>query len=115
MHEYSVAQALVGQVEREARRRDAVAVSAVHVRIGGLSGVVPELLEQAYTLCRAGTLCAGAELRVVAVPVEWECPSCGGVLAGGQVLQCASCGLPARLRQGDELVLERIEMEVADV
>jgi hydrogenase nickel insertion protein HypA len=115
MHEFSVAQALLSQVEREARRRDAVAVSAVHVRIGELSGVVPELLEQAYTLCRAGTLCAEAELRVTAVPVEWECPSCGGALAGGQVLRCAACGLPARLRRGDDLVLERIEMEVADV
>jgi Zn finger protein HypA/HybF involved in hydrogenase expression len=28
------------------------------------------------------------------------------------MLQCPRCGVPARLAQGDEIVLDRIEMEV---
>ena len=38
---------------------------------------------------------------------------CGTAIAPGFPLSCPDCALPARLRQGDEIVLERIEMEVA--
>jgi Zn finger protein HypA/HybF involved in hydrogenase expression len=31
----------------------------------------------------------------------------------GERLRCPDCGLPAALRAGDEIVLERIEMEVS--
>ncbi len=112
MHEYSVAQALVDQVAREAHARGASAVHVVHVRIGSLSGVVPDLLASAYELCREGTLCAQAPLRVEAVDAEWACPSCGSVLPPGSLLRCPACARPARLRKGDEIVLSRIEMEV---
>jgi Zn finger protein HypA/HybF involved in hydrogenase expression len=35
------------------------------------------------------------------------------VVAPGDVLTCPDCGSPARLEEGDEIVLDRIEMEVA--
>lgn len=59
MHEYSLAQALVERVEREALARGATAVYRVTVRIGPLAGVEPELLVTAYGQLRVGTLCAG--------------------------------------------------------
>ena len=112
MHEYSLAQALVERVEREARAREASAVHRVTVRIGPLSGVEPALLVTAYGHLREGTLCAGAELALAGEDVVWRCEACGVVLVPGQALCCSDCGLPARLAGGDALVLERIEMEV---
>ena len=112
MHEYSLAQALIERVEREARARGASAVHRVTVRIGPLSGVEPELLVTAYGHLRAGTLCAGAELDLDGEDAVWRCEACGVVLAPGVALCCPGCGLPARLAGGDALVLERIEMEV---
>ncbi|MEN8167275.1 MAG: hydrogenase maturation nickel metallochaperone HypA, partial [Pseudomonadota bacterium] len=50
MHELSVCQALLAQVTEVADREQASEVSRILLRIGPLSGVVPELLEQAFTI-----------------------------------------------------------------
>jgi hydrogenase nickel incorporation protein HypA/HybF len=114
MHEYSLVRALADRVQAEARARRAVAVHRLSVAIGAVSGVEPELFETAFTLCREGVL-AGAELRIRRVEAEWSCPTCGGDIPRGAALRCEGCGVPARLRSGDEILLERIEMEVPDV
>ena len=114
MHEYSIVSALLRQVEGHARRHGAGAVHRVRVRLGTLSGVDPELLAAAYDLARAGGVCAGAALEVVPVAARWRCPRCAEDLPSGARLACAACGTPARLAEGDEIVLDRIEMEVLD-
>ena len=113
MHEYSLAQALLARVEREAQARGASAVRRLSVRIGELAGVERELLETAYRTCRIGTLCEAAELVVKPVSVRWACSTCAQPMASGDVLTCPACGSAARLLEGDEILLERIEMEVA--
>jgi hydrogenase nickel incorporation protein HypA/HybF len=111
MHEYSLVRALADRVEAEARARRAVAVHRLTVAIGAVSGVEPTLFETAFSLCREGVL-AGADLEIRRVEASWACPTCGRELAADGVLRCGSCQQPARLRGGDELVLEQIEMEV---
>ena len=112
MHEYSVVQALIERVESEARARGASAVHRVSVRVGEASGVDVELFETAYATFRERTLCAQAELSVNLVPVRWRCERCSATAAPGQVLRCTRCHSRMRLAEGDELVLDRIEMEV---
>jgi hydrogenase nickel incorporation protein HypA/HybF len=112
MHEYSIVQALVERVGVEARARGATAVHRLSVRVGELSGVDPALLTTAYDTFRERTICEGAQLDLQIVPARWECPECGQVMASGEVLTCRECQLPARLSQGDEIMLDRIELEV---
>ncbi len=112
MHEYSIVQALLDRVESEARTRDAVKVHSVSVRVGSLSGVEVDLLRSAYELFREGTVCAGASLEVTTVEARWACPGCDSVIPVGAALRCPACGLPARLVEGGEIMLERLEMEV---
>ena len=112
MHEYSLMTALMDRVEEEAAAHRALAVHRVRVRIGELSGVEPELLESAFEIVRAGTICAGAVLEVERVPARWECSACHRPLGAGERLQCAGCGTPAALVSGGEIVLGRIELEV---
>lgn len=113
MHEYSIVRALMERVEEEARARGATAVDRVSVRIGELSGVEVELLRTAYLTCRDRTICENATLDVEVVPAAWTCRSCHAAIAPGAALQCAVCGGAAVLRGGDEILLERIVMEVA--
>jgi len=115
MHEYGIVQELIGAVTREARARHATSVGRLQVAIGELSGVEPELLVLAWQTFRERTVCEGAELSLRKVPAVWRCPLCERDLEPGQRLQCPTCGAPARLHSGDDLVLERIEMEVPDV
>jgi hydrogenase nickel incorporation protein HypA/HybF len=112
VHEWSIVESLLAEVEREARQRNAREVHRVHVRIGALSGVEIPLLEAAYETFRTRTLCEHAELRVLAVPARWRCPRCEREPAPGEALRCPACAVPAELTQGDEIVLERIELEV---
>ena len=113
MHEYSIARALIDRVQAEALSRGALAVRRIEVRIGELAGVEREFLISAYDLFREGTLCRDAELQVTRVETRWVCPGCSRAIPRGEVLRCAECHLPARLDGGDEILLDRIEMEVA--
>jgi hydrogenase nickel incorporation protein HypA/HybF len=111
MHEYSIVAALVETVGAIAHDRGGVA-RRVHVRVGELAGVDRALLETAYDVFRERTACAGAELVVHPALARWECPRCGGEIDRGRILRCPGCGAAARLVAGDDLVLERVELEV---
>lgn len=115
MHELSIVQSVMDRVQAEARARGATQVHRLELRVGSMSGVVPELLHTAWEVFRQGTLCDQAELHIVEVPAIWGCPACARDLEAGAALRCPHCGGPARLRQGDELMLDRLEMEVPDV
>jgi hydrogenase nickel incorporation protein HypA/HybF len=112
VHEYSIVEALLARVDAEARIRRATAVHRLTVRIGELSGVEIDLLTAAYATFRDRTICAQAVLDVLPVAAAWACPQCGRPIEQGAMLQCPRCGVPARLAQGDEILLDRIEMEV---
>lgn len=112
MHEYSIVQALLQRIGQEAGERGATSVHRVRVSIGELSGVEADLLATAFELFREGTLCDAADLDIERVPARWACPRCEARFAKGDVLRCATCALPAQLSGGDEITLDRIEMEV---
>jgi len=111
MHEYSLVRAMVDRVEQEARSRNATAISRLAVRIGAMSGVEPELFASAFTLCREGIL-AGAELDIRRSEAVWACSRCAAGIPAGGVLRCPACDAPAKMVEGDEILLEQIEMEV---
>jgi hydrogenase nickel incorporation protein HypA/HybF len=113
VHEYSLIQSLVERVEVEVAARSASAVHRLRVRIGEHAGVDVELFKTAYLTFRERTICEHAALDVVMVPVEWACADCGRRVEPGQALRCPDCLSPAQLIAGDEIILERIEMEVA--
>ncbi len=113
MHEYSIVGALLGRIEELAEERGAKAVRGVLVSIGELSGVEPDLLATAYATFRERTICEHAKLTILPVAARWDCPECRQDIPRGAILECARCGVPARLAAGDEIVLERVEMEVA--
>ncbi|HEX6098704.1 MAG TPA: hydrogenase maturation nickel metallochaperone HypA [Thermoanaerobaculia bacterium] len=112
MHEYSIVQSLVDSVAAAVGSRDA-SVQRVDVAIGELAGVDCVLLTTAFEVFRGGTLCESATLTIDRVPARWECPRCRGEVARGGFLRCELCNAPARLAAGDEIVLQRIELEVA--
>jgi len=111
MHELAVCQALLTEVQRAAGRAPG-AVTRVVIRVGALSGVEPRLLERAFSVARAGSIAADAELVVEIAPVEVECLECHAVSpATPNHLVCARCGgWRTRLASGDELVLQRLEL-----
>lgn len=116
MHEYSIVAALVSRVEAETARAGAHSVvKRLHVSIGELAGVDVPLLATAFTTFRDRTVCREADLVIEEREAVWACPRCGATIARGERLRCERCNLPAKLTKGEEIVLERIELEVPDV
>ena len=61
MHEYSIVQALMEQVETLAQENRATQVKKVIVKIGAMSGVEPHLLEIAFNTFKENTICDSCE------------------------------------------------------
>jgi hydrogenase nickel incorporation protein HypA/HybF len=116
MHELSVAQALVEQVEGLAARHGAAGVHLIRVRIGPLAGVVPDLLATTFPLAAAGTICERARLDLAEAPVRVRCRTCGAESeARPNKLVCGACGdWHTELVSGDEMILETIELDVPE-
>ncbi len=115
MHEYSIVAALLENVEKCAAERAATRVHRLTVRVGELAGVDVDLLKTAFAMVRERSICDGAELLVQRVAAEWRCPRCDRAIERGATLRCSECELPARLFSGDEIILDRIELEVSHV
>ena len=116
MHEFSVCHDLLRQVEDLARAHNARAVSVIHLQIGPLSGIEAALLEQAFTVARAGTVATDAMLTTEALPIQVRCQSCGAVsVVAPNRLVCGACGdWHTELMSGDELLLASVELELED-
>lgn len=116
MHELSIARALLGQVENIAAQQGAHRIAAVTLAVGPLSGVEAALLTRAFAAARAGTIAGDAVLQIETMPVMVWCRSCmreSGAAANNLV--CATCGSwNVELRSGNELLLKRVELTVAD-
>jgi hydrogenase nickel incorporation protein HypA/HybF len=116
MHELSVCQAIIGEVQTLAAARGAEIVSDIHLRIGPLSGVESPLLRNAFPFASAGTVAANAELHISDMPVRVRCRLCAVESeTPPNRLLCGSCSSwQTELLSGDELLLERVEMRCVE-
>jgi hydrogenase nickel incorporation protein HypA/HybF len=106
MHELSITRQLLDSAVRAAAGRS---ISAIHARVGRLTGVSPDALQFYFDLLRDETAAAGATLSVTLEPLrgacvrchapvtreelDWTCPACGEgsvVFDNGSELQLQS-------------------------
>jgi hydrogenase nickel incorporation protein HypA/HybF len=116
MHELSVCQALLDQVGRVARDNGAGRVLSITVAIGPLAGVEPKLLQHAYPLAAAGTVAEHARLVIETIGVQVRCRKCKAETpAVSNRLLCGACNeWQVDVIAGDELLLQRVEIEPVD-
>ncbi len=112
MHELSVVSNLLDFLEDQTREHKAQRVTFVKLRIGQLSGIVPELLQSAFEVYRKGTAVEYARLEVEIVPIKVRCRTCGADSPMEDDYSCSSCGSrDLEIREGRELLVEKIELE----
>jgi len=116
MHELQICQALLGEVAALAGARNASRVTDIHVGVGPLSGVEADLLRNAFPIAAAGTAANSARLHLRLIPVRVRCEECGAETSvQANRLLCGRCdNWQTTLIGGDELVLERVEMQRSD-
>jgi len=113
MHELSIALSILDFVEEEAERRGGL-ITAIHLKLGPLSGVIGSALASAYDLAREGTPLEGTSLVIEDVPVVVFCPACARerVPVSSYEMCCGTCGEPTpQVIRGRELEIVALEIQ----
>lgn len=113
MHELSIAMSIVDMATEEAERRGAQ-VNAVHLKLGLLSGVVPDALLSSYQMACYDTPLKGSRLVIEEVPIVVYCSRCQvqRTLSSMQWFCCPECGTPTGdVVQGKELEVVGLEIQ----
>ncbi len=114
MHELSIALNIVEVASEEAVRHEG-RVTAVHLQLGELAGVVKDALLSAWELARSNSPLAEAELLVEDIPVVAYCPACQAEqnIVSIQQWTCARCGAAVQdVIRGRELQIVALELDV---
>jgi hydrogenase nickel incorporation protein HypA/HybF len=113
MHEFSIATSLLEIISQEASAYGGARVKAVNLRIGTLSGVVPEALEFAFQVLSEGTVAEGARLVIERTALRIACNACGTVsMPDDPFIICPLCGsADVEIKEGRELDMESMEIE----
>lgn len=112
MHEVGIMQNAVQMAVEQAKAQNARKIHCLRMRVGQMSGVVPEALEFAFEVVARGTMAEGAKLEVEWVKTavwckrcqtEFECEDYSAI--------CPICGnWSSDWRRGRELELVSIEI-----
>lgn len=114
MHELSIALSIIEGATEELERQGVALVSAVHLKLGPLSGVVQDALQFSWQLAIEGTPLNGARLIIEDAPIVLHCAQCqsDGPPVFMQRLHCARCGnASCEVIAGDELELRALEVQ----
>lgn len=112
MHEFSLAQGLMGQLLQLAEQHKAKKIIRVKVSIGRLSGIVADSFSFGFdALSRENSLTRSAVLEITEIEPAMRCLDCGLIIEPQNKI-CTRC-LSSRLTAegGDDLVLTQVEME----
>ena len=112
MHELSIMQSALEQALAKAREAGALQVHEIRLRVGSLSGVVPEALQIAFEALSLGTPAERAVLKIEDVPARYWCVVCDREFTSDKLFaECPECRCASReLRAGRELELASLEI-----
>jgi len=113
MHELSIMQSALNVVLDQAREAGATRVHVIRLRIGALSGVVPDALEFAFEALAPGTPAEDAKLAIETVPARFWCSSCALEFQSEDMFaECPDChNLSGDIRAGREMEVASLEIE----
>jgi len=113
MHELSIAMSIIEMAQEEATQRH-VQVTAVHLKLGPLSGVVKDALLSSYEIACFDTPLKNSRLIIEDAPLIVYCSHCQAerTLPSMQLFCCPECGNPAgKIVHGRELEVVALEIE----
>jgi hydrogenase nickel incorporation protein HypA/HybF len=108
MHELAIAESLVAAVLEHTGDRP---VTSVRIRVGRLSGVVPDALAFAFEVAVVGTALAGARLEIERPHGQASCRTCGRDFDLDDLILLCPCGsADVEVLAGRELTLGSVEV-----
>jgi len=113
MHELSIMTEALRMAEDAARSAGASRIRKLRLRVGTLSGVVPEALQFAFDAVRENSPAADATLEIETVRAACWCAACSAEFECADFFnECPRCHQPSGdLRRGRELEIADVEVE----
>lgn len=112
MHELSIAISLLEVAAEEAERRG-IAVVAIHLKLGPLSGVIEEALRGAFELAKETSPFPNCRLEIEPSPIVVFCDVCNAERSpvSMQEIRCSVCGTPTpKIVSGREMLMTALEV-----
>ena len=112
VHEVSIMAEAVRMAVESAQAAGARRVTGLRLRVGILSGAVPEAMRFAWDVVIRDTLAAGARLEIESVPGLCWCGDCRAEFECAEIFnECPRChNVSGELRRGRELEIASVEM-----
>ncbi len=115
MHELSLVQGLLSQLESLARQHKTSSIRIVRVEIGQFSGIVVDSFQFAFeVLAKESFLMKNAELEIRVPPMQYKCFQCQNVLVvdNEPPAMCSKCQSTLLVPDGgDGVILLQVEMD----
>lgn len=113
MHEVSIMAEAVRMAVESAESAGARRITGLRLRVGTLSGAVPEAMRFAWDVVSGDTIAAGARLEIESVRAAGWCGTCQAEFEGADFFnECPRChNLSGELRRGRELEIASVELE----
>jgi hydrogenase nickel incorporation protein HypA/HybF len=111
MHEVSIMTEALRIAVDAAQADGAGRILKLRLRIGNLSGVVPEAMQFAFDVVCRGTMAEGASLEIETVPAACWCATCAAEFeCADSFSECPRChNFSGELRRGRELDIASVE------
>lgn len=113
MHELAITEGIMGAAVPAAKEAGAKKILEIRLKIGELSGVMPECINEYFNVISKGTIAEGALIKVEKIPVSIKCPGCGfeGTIDRKKI-RCPKCGgIDFKITAGREYFVDSLEVE----
>ncbi|MCR5302989.1 MAG: hydrogenase maturation nickel metallochaperone HypA [Lachnospiraceae bacterium] len=113
MHELSIVEGILEAVIPEVEKYDVSRVNEIRLKVGELSGIVPQCIDEYFRIAAKGTIAEGASIKIEKIPVSIQCSECGyeGVISPGK-FRCPNCdGRDFRVVSGSEYYVDSVEAD----
>lgn len=113
MHEVSIMAEAVRMAVESAQAAGARRITKLRLRVGRMSGAVPEAMMFAWDVVRQDTLAAAATLKIETVAATCWCETCQAEFEYQDFIsECPGChNYSGELRRGRELEIAAVELE----
>jgi hydrogenase nickel incorporation protein HypA/HybF len=113
VHEVSIMEEAVRMAVDAAKSSGARRVRTLRLRVGALSGTVPEAMRFAFDVVCRDTLAEGSSLEIETVPAACWCASCRAEFECADFMnECPRCrNLSGELRRGRELEIAAVDLD----
>lgn len=113
MHEVSICQSVINSLEEEMEEEKLEQVREIHLKVGILSCIEPDILTHVFTFMIVDTPLKNSVLKIELVDILAECEVCDKQFKVDKYkFVCPECGMPlSKIIEGNELQIHKLVLE----